>query len=86
LALVVEDRLPVSELLDVIRQTGGPLLHAVELFDLFRGHDLPPGNKSCGVSLIFRSPERTLTEAEVAALEAHIIKQLRTVTGARLRG
>jgi len=86
LALVVEDRVPVSELLDVIRRSGGPLLAGVELFDLFRGHGLPPGHKSCGVSLIFRSPERTLTDAEVDELQARIVEQLGTVTGARLRG
>jgi len=56
LALVVEEGVPVSELLDVIRQAGGSLLAEVELFDLFRGRGLPPGHKSCGVALIFRSP------------------------------
>ena len=86
LALVVEERVPVAELLDVIRQAGGPLLAEVELFDLFRGHCLPPGHKSCGIAVTFRSLERTLTEAEVVEVEARIIEQLRTLTGARLRG
>ncbi|MBI3781198.1 MAG: phenylalanine--tRNA ligase subunit beta [candidate division NC10 bacterium] len=86
LALVVEERVPASELLEVIRQAGAPLLAGVELFDLFRGHGLPPGHKSCGVALIFRSPERTLTDAEVADIEAHILEQLGAVIGARLRG
>ncbi len=86
LALVVEEQVSVSDLLDVIRRAGGPLLADAELFDLFRGHGLPPGHKSCGVALIFRAPERTLTEAEVADVEARIIEQLRSATGARLRG
>ncbi len=85
LALVVEEGVPVSELLDVIRRAGGSLLAEVELFDLFRGRGLPPGHKSCGVALIFRSPERTLTDAEVADAEVHILEQLAAIIGAGLR-
>lgn len=86
LALVVEERVPVAEMLDLIRQAGGPLLAGVELFDLFRGHGLPPGHKSCAFALTFRSPERTLTDAEVADVESRIVQQLAVVIGARLRG
>ncbi len=86
LAVVVEEQVPASELLDAIRKAGAPLLAAVELFDLFRGQGVPPGRKSCAFTLIFRSPERTLTDAEVAEVEAHIIEQLGRLTGARLRG
>ncbi|WP_239993108.1 phenylalanine--tRNA ligase subunit beta [Candidatus Methylomirabilis limnetica] len=86
LALVVPERVPVSELCEVIRYAGRPLLHRVELFDLFRGEDLAPEHKSCGIGLIFRSPDHTLTDAEVAQVEACIIQQLQRLTGARLRG
>jgi phenylalanyl-tRNA synthetase beta chain len=76
----------VSELFDLIRQAGGPLLAAVELFDLYHGQGLPPGTKSCGVTVTFRSQERTLTDAEVAEIEARITDLLQKRTGARLRG
>jgi phenylalanyl-tRNA synthetase beta chain len=86
LALVVEERVEVSELFDLIRQAGGPLLAAVELFDLYHGQGLPPGTKSCGVTLTFRSQERTLTDTEVAEIEARIVELLGRLAGARLRG
>jgi phenylalanyl-tRNA synthetase beta chain len=86
LALVVEERITVSELFDAIRETGGPLLAAVELFDLYRGQELPAGYKSCGITLTFRSQDRTLTDIEVSEIEARIIEQLGRLTGARLRG
>jgi phenylalanyl-tRNA synthetase beta chain len=85
LALVAEERVAVSELFDVIRETAGPLLSAVELFDLYRGRGLPAGTKSCGITLTFRSQERTLTDAEVAEIEVRIVEQLERLTGARLR-
>ncbi len=86
LALIVPERGPVAELFEVIRQAGGSLLEQVNLFDLFRGKDLPAGHKSCGVGLIFRSPDHTLTDAEVVEIESCIIQQLQQKTGARLRG
>ncbi len=86
LAVVVEEDVVVAQLIDVIRRAGGPLLVSVELFDLFRGRGVPPGRKSCAFALVFRSPERTLIDAEVAQLEARIIEHLGRLTGARLRG
>ena len=86
LALIVPERVPVSELCEAIRQAGRPLLYQVALFDLFRGEGLAPGHKSCGIGLIFRSSDHTLTDAEVAQVEACIIQQLQRRTGARLRG
>ncbi len=86
LAVVVEEDVAVAQLLDIIRQAGGPLLVSAELFDLFRGRGVPSGRKSCAFALVFRSPERTLIDGEVAELEARIIEQLERLTGARLRG
>jgi len=85
LAVVVDESVAVGSLLEVIRQAGAPLLVSVELFDLFRGSGVPAGHKSCAFSLTFRAPERTLTDEEVAEVEARIIDQLGRQTGARVR-
>jgi phenylalanyl-tRNA synthetase beta chain len=42
-------------------------LERVEIFDVYRGAGLPEGKKSLAFSLVFRSAERTLTDAEVNA-------------------
>ncbi len=39
----------------------------VRVFDLYEGKGMPEGKKSLGFTLIFRSPERTLTDGEVNA-------------------
>jgi len=85
LALVVPERVAVAELFAVIRNAGGALLERAELFDLFRGGELPQGHKSCGIGLVFRSPDHTLTDAEVMQIEINIIEQLQRLTGAYLR-
>lgn len=86
LALIVPEHVSVAELFAIIRRDGGALLEQVELFDLFRGKELPHGHKSCGIGLVFRSPDHTLTDAEVAQVESSIIHELQRTTGARLRG
>lgn len=86
LALIVPEHVPVAELFEAIRRDGGALLEQVELFDLFRGRELPPGYKSCGIGLVFRSPDHTLTDTEIVQVERRIIQQLQQTTGARLRG
>lgn len=86
LALVVPERVSVAELFEVIKNAGGSLLEQVELFDLFRGKELPQGHKSCGIGLVFRSPDQTLTDTEVVQVETRIIEQLQRLTRAYLRG
>jgi phenylalanyl-tRNA synthetase beta chain len=40
-------------------------LESVRVFDLYEGKGLPEGKKSVALSLVFRSPSRTLTDDEV---------------------
>jgi phenylalanyl-tRNA synthetase beta chain len=52
-----------------------PLLVSFRPFDIFidaKGEKLPLDQKSIGVSLVFRSPERTLTNEEVAAAQERL--------------
>ncbi|WP_457629908.1 phenylalanine--tRNA ligase subunit beta [Oceanithermus sp.] len=65
LAVVVPESVPHIEILDLIRQFGGPYLESAELFDVYRGRPLGEGEKSLAYHLVFRHPERTLTDAEV---------------------
>ncbi len=71
LALVVEENLMADdvrrELENVaVEAAGGAFgVESVGVFDVYRGKGLPEGKKSLAFSLVFRSMERTLTDAEV---------------------
>ncbi len=65
LAVVVAEEVPAGELLRTIKGAGGDLLEWATAFDEYRGSQLPDGRKSIAFALTFRSPERTLTDAEV---------------------
>lgn len=65
LAVVVPDDVEAGPLLRTIKGAGGELLESATAFDEYRGSQVPEGHKSVAFALTFRSPERTLTDAEV---------------------
>jgi phenylalanyl-tRNA synthetase beta chain len=65
LALVVDRDLAVREPMDFIRNLQEPLLERVEIFDLFKDPKLGEGRKSVGYRLVYRAPDRNLTDSEV---------------------
>jgi phenylalanyl-tRNA synthetase beta chain len=84
-AAVVPDAVPAAELDAAIRAAAGPLLEAVELFDVYAGPPLPPGHRNLAYRLRLRAADRTLTadEAEEIVREVRIALQERV--GVRLR-
>jgi len=69
----------------MIRQTGGKNLVDVTLFDIFRSTQIGEGKKSLAYSLTYQSPDRTMTDQEVAQIRGRIIKRLEQELGAKLR-
>ena len=84
-ALVVDDGVSAADLTAVVRSAGGPLLADVHLFDVYRGPQLPSGQKSLAFSLVFQAADRTLTDAEVEAEKRRIVEAVAKRLGARLR-
>jgi phenylalanyl-tRNA synthetase beta chain len=85
IALVVEEGVSAADLTAVVRAAAGPLLADVRLFDVYRGSQLPAGQKSLALSLVFQAGDRTLTAAEVEAEKRRIVEAACNRLGARLR-
>lgn len=85
LALVVGASVSAERVLSVIRFSGGELLREARLFDLYQGHPVPEGKKSLAYNLVYRSDERTLTDAEVEEANRTIREALVAQIGAELR-
>jgi phenylalanyl-tRNA synthetase beta chain len=71
--------------LNVVRQAKPENLERAELFDVFRGRNVPEGQKSVAYAFTYRSADRTLTDAEVNAAHAKLIEQLRQTLHANVR-
>ena len=60
-------------------------LEAVNVFDVYQGKGLPEGTKSLAYSLVFRAPDRTLTDDEVNAVFVKIQDDLLKTTAYQIR-
>jgi phenylalanyl-tRNA synthetase beta chain len=82
LALVVDAAAPAEQarraVASVARAAVGKAfdLEEVGVFDVYTGPNLPPGRKGLTFSLVFRSPERTLTDDEVNAAFQRIQEEI----------
>jgi phenylalanyl-tRNA synthetase beta chain len=85
LAVVVEDHVAAGALLATIKELAGEYLEQARAFDEYHGQQVPDGQKSTAFTLTFRSPERTLTDAEVDRVMTDIKLGLQKRHKARLR-
>ncbi len=81
LAVVVPTELPAAELRATVLASGGELLHAADVFDLYEGEQVGGGNKSLALRLEFRASDRTLTDDEVSEQRAAIEAALEKIGG-----
>ncbi len=86
IALVVDENIPAQQVEAAIMQAGGRLLAGVRLFDVYRGAQIGSGKKSLAYTLTFSAEDRTLTDQEVARVQARIVRSLESSLGAQLRG
>jgi phenylalanyl-tRNA synthetase beta chain len=85
IAVVAPTSVTAAEIEQAVREGGGDLLAATELFDVYEGEQVGEGNRSLALRLEFRAPDRTLTEDEVIAQRQRIEAALERI-GGRLRG
>jgi phenylalanyl-tRNA synthetase beta chain len=85
LAFVVPDEVTASELVASAYEATGPALREMRAFDVYRGDQIGPGQKSIAFSVTFQSPERTLTDEDAAGLRNRIVAALEQAFGAKLR-
>jgi phenylalanyl-tRNA synthetase beta chain len=85
LAVVVPVELRNEEVRKVIREVGGALVEDALIFDVYTGKPIPEGKKNLAYAIRYRSPERTLTDAEVTEAHQRIIAEVNQRLGGALR-
>ncbi|MFP5361603.1 MAG: phenylalanine--tRNA ligase subunit beta [Thermoleophilia bacterium] len=86
IAIVVDETVPAATVLDTVRAAGGTLLARAEVFDVYRGEQIPRGRTSLAIALTFRARDRTLTDEDVAPVRERIVARLGAELGGELRG
>lgn len=85
IALLVEDGVLVQEIDETIRKAGGNLVEKVELFDIYKGKQIPEGKKSIAYAIAYRDENKTLKDEDVNKVHEKILRSLEYKLGATLR-
>lgn len=86
IAVIVDEKVSVGELLQIVAKGGGNMMQDCCIFDIYRNETaLGIGKKSVAIKMVFRLLERSLLEEEVAAKINRILTKLTSEVGAKLR-
>jgi phenylalanyl-tRNA synthetase beta chain len=85
LALVLDDSVASSEILDCVKATAGDRLVELRIFDVYQGDAIEEGKKSVALGLTWQDPSRTLSDEEINATIISCVKALRQQFNAKLR-
>ena len=85
LALVVEESMPVQQLLNVLNEAASSVVNEIALFDQYCGKGVPEGQKSLAFRIVMQDTQKTLTDEEVDAAVAKLITAAAQKFGAALR-
>jgi phenylalanyl-tRNA synthetase beta chain len=84
-ALMVEADTQAATVSDFLRQTGRKLIRNVELFEVYRGENLPEGKKSLNFTVTLGADDRTLSDKDESKFLDKVRKNASQI-GAELRG
>ena len=84
LAFVVDETVPAGDLIEAARAVA-PEVREVRFLSEYRGEQIGVGKKSVALAVSFQSPERTLSNADAAALRERVVAALAGRFGAELR-
>jgi phenylalanyl-tRNA synthetase beta chain len=84
-AMLVPEATTHEAVLQAVKKTRPANLEAVELFDVFHGKHVPEEQKSMAYAFTYRSPEKTLTDAEVGTAHGKIVEAFKAQLKAVVR-
>ena len=85
LAVVVDDALPAQAVMDALEAVKPPHVAHIALFDVYRGQGIERGKKSLAILVLIQDTARTLTDAEIDASVAVLLRALENRFKATLR-
>ncbi|PAW80850.1 MAG: phenylalanine--tRNA ligase subunit beta [Pedosphaera sp. Tous-C6FEB] len=84
-AMLVPEATTHDAVLQAIKQAKPANLETVELFDVFRGKNVPAGQKSLAYAFTYRAADKTLTDTDVNAAHAKAVDALKQKVRATVR-
>jgi phenylalanyl-tRNA synthetase beta chain len=85
IAIVINENIEVGDVIKVARELQQSQVEMLDVFDVYRGNELPNGRKSVAILVVMRDTERTLTDADADRIVAQLVSILSDRFGATLR-
>jgi phenylalanyl-tRNA synthetase beta chain len=85
ISLILKEDISIGDVLGMIKGAAGPLLKDAKVTDYYKGKQIPAGFRGLTISCLYRSDERTLTEAEVSPVHSEVCKLLAGNFAAQIR-
>jgi phenylalanyl-tRNA synthetase beta chain len=85
-AFVVDDKIAAADLVRAAFGADRALITDVALFDVYRGERVASGKKSLAIEVTLQPREKTLTDADIEAVNAKVVSAVMKATGGVLRG
>ncbi|QWF69898.1 phenylalanine--tRNA ligase subunit beta [Methylomonas paludis] len=85
IALLVDEAVPASAIVEGITACQEAAIREVQIFDVYRGQGVPEGLKSIALSLVLQDFSQTLTETEIDTLFRRVLDTLAAKHNAKLR-
>ena len=84
-AFVVDRGVLAGDVVRAAQSVDKKLVAAVTVFDVYEGEGIAPGKKSIAIAVRLQPREKTPTDAEIEAVAARIVDEVRKKTGGVLR-
>jgi phenylalanyl-tRNA synthetase beta chain len=85
IAMLVDESTTHADVNQAVKKAKINQLDSVEVFDIFRGKNVPEGKKSVAYTFVYRDPETTLTDNQVNKTHDQLVQQLQKALGAEMR-
>ncbi|MCX8065366.1 MAG: phenylalanine--tRNA ligase subunit beta [Candidatus Hydrogenedentes bacterium] len=85
LAILVDETVDYADIITSLKPIGERVLRKIDVFDVYKGSQVPKGKKSIALSFNFCSNEKTLTDEEINSLMETIINTLTKKFNAQIR-
>ncbi len=84
-SVIVDESVAAADVAQALAQAVGTLGQRVQLFDIYRGDQVPAGKKSLTFAVTMQAPDRALSEAEIAKVRDRVRQALAKRLKATLR-
>ena len=84
-AIMIDNHINFNSIKEKSFKINRKLLYKIDLFDVYKGKELPKNKKSYGISFYFYNNERTITDSEINIICNKLEKMFIDSFGAELR-